>query len=197
MATRPSRSVENGARPLRSLQCGAAQGSEPQLSPHPQRLEVLINRLAAPGGGGERLDAQTSGTTNLSPLRTGMRRTTPNSNKLKPSKSVIIKMAELEHILHEENITICCIQETSSVYQILQREMLSVLQVRQNRPKQRTNIDSCQKQHQRLSDRHSHGRLSINDIKADTADIQLVNFHCPNDNLYLSIPSAHKSPTLQ
>ena len=33
MTTRPMRLVRNGARPLRSLQGGAALGSEPQRSP--------------------------------------------------------------------------------------------------------------------------------------------------------------------
>ena len=58
-----------------------------------------------------------------------------------------------QHLLHPG--------DASSVQQILQGEGLLVLQVRQNRLKQRRSIDSCQKQHQCLSDRHSHGRLSI------------------------------------
>ena len=57
-----------------------------------------------------------------------------------------------------------------------------MLQVRQNRPKERRSTDSCQKQYQHLSDRHMEdSEYQVLEIKADAADIQLVNFYCPND----------------
>ena len=73
--------------------------------------------------------------------------------------------------------------DASSVQQILQGKGLSVLQVRQNRPKQRgvltldrNNIKAC------LIDTHMEdSEYQVLEIKADAADIQLVNFYFPND----------------
>ena len=110
---------------------------------HPERLEVPPIRLAAPGGGGGgcRWRRATG--------RTKARKDKPFTIMHWNAESVMNKTTELEHvILHEENINICCIQEThlqSNKY--CKVGGLSVLQVRQNRPKQRRSTDSCQKQH--------------------------------------------------
>ena len=149
MTTRPMRLVRNGARPLRSLQGGAAPGSEPQRSP-PSATGGPSHPPCCASGRGRRATG-----------RTKARKDKPFTIMHWNAESVMNKKTELEHILHEETSTFASMLhpgDASSVQQILQGEGLSVLQVRQNRPKQRRSTDSRQ-EHQRLSDRHSHGRL--------------------------------------
>ena len=140
---------------------------------HPQRLEVPPIHLAAPGGGGgERLDAQKPG------------RTKPFTIMHWNAESVMNKKTELEHILHEENINICCIQEThlqSNKY-FKVRGYQCFRSDRRDRSKGgvltlvRSNINAC------LIDTHMEdSEYQVMEIKTDNVDIQLVNFYCPND----------------
>ena len=100
MTTRPTRSAENRARPLRSLQAGAAPGSEPQRSPSSETWGPSQPPCCARG-----LWRKATG-------RTQVRKDKPLAIMHWNTESVMNKKTELQHILHEENISICCIQET-------------------------------------------------------------------------------------
>ena len=100
------------------------------------------------------------------------------------AESIKNKKTELEHILHEENINICCIQEThlqSNKY-FKVRGYQCIRSDRTDRSKGgvltlvRNIINAC------LIDTHMEdSEYQVMDIKADDVDIQLVNFYCPND----------------
>ena len=100
------------------------------------------------------------------------------------AESVFNKKTELEHILHEENVNICCIQEThlqSNKY-FKVRDYRCFRSDRTDRSKGgvltlvRNNINAC------LIDTHMEdSEYQVLEIKADAADIQLVTFYCPND----------------
>ena len=115
------------------------------------------------------------------------------------AESVMNKRTELEHILHEENINICCIQEThlqcNKFFKVRGYQCFRL--DRTDRSKGgaltlvRNNINACL-----IDTRMENSEYQVLEIKADAADIQLVNFYCPTTNPYLSIPLAQKSPTL-
>ena len=94
------RLVRNGARPLRSLQGGAAPDSEPQRSP-PSATGGPSHPPCCARGRWRRVTG-----------RTKARKDKPFTIMHWNAESVMNKKTELEHILHEENINICCIQET-------------------------------------------------------------------------------------
>ena len=113
------------------------------------------------------------------------------------AESVMNKKTELEHILHEENINICCIQETHLQsnkyfkvrgYQCFRSDRTDgskggVLTLVRN------NINTC------LIDTHMEdSEYQVMEIKADDVDIQLVNFYCPNDK---SVSQYHQHRSLQ
>ncbi|KAK7096015.1 hypothetical protein V1264_005362 [Littorina saxatilis] len=94
----------HGARPLRSLQGEAAAGSKPQRSP------------TSATGGPSRPSCCARGRRRNA---TGSTTTTSTSKKRQPfmvmhwnAKGVMNKKTELENILHERSINVCCIQET-------------------------------------------------------------------------------------
>ena len=100
MTTRPMCLVGNRARLLRSLQGGAAPGSEPQQSP------------PSATGGPSQLPCCAWGQWRRVTGRTKARKGKPFTIMNWNAESVINKKIELENILHKENINICCIQET-------------------------------------------------------------------------------------
>ena len=170
MTTRPMCLVRNGARPLRSLRGGAAPGSEPQWSP--------------PSGGPSQPPYCARGQWRRATGRTKARKDKPFTVMHWNTESVMNKKTELEHILHEENINICCIQEThlqSNKY-FKVRGYQCFRSDRTDRSKGRVltlvrnNTNAC------LIDTHMEdSEFQVLEIKADAADIQLVNFYCLND----------------
>ena len=115
---------------------------------HPQQLEVPPIRLAAPGEESDWMHKSQEGQAfHYHALECW------KCHEQEDWTGAHLTWGKHQHLLHPG--------DASSVQQILQGEGLSVLQVRQNRPKQRRSTDSCQEQHQRLSDRHSHGRLWV------------------------------------
>ena len=153
---------------------------------HPQRLWVPLNRLAAPGGGG-------------ATGRTKARKDKPFTIMHWNAESVMNKTTELEHILHEENINICCIQEThlqSNKY-FKVRGYQCFKSDRTDRSKGgilalvRNNTNAC------LIDTHMED-LSIRCWKSKQTlqTFSWLTSTAPTTNPCLSIPSAQKSPTL-
>ena len=150
MTTRPMRLVWNGARPLRSLRGGAALGSDPQRNP------------PSATGGPSQPPCCARGRWGRATGRTKAGKDKPFTIMHWNAESVINKKTELEHILNEENINICCIQEThlqSNKY--FKVRGYHCFRSDKNRPKQRRSTDSSQKQYQRLCDKHSHGRFWV------------------------------------
>ncbi|KAK7098617.1 hypothetical protein V1264_002872 [Littorina saxatilis] len=100
------------------------------------------------------------------------------------AESILNKKTELEHILHEKNINICCIQETHLTpqksfkvrgYQCLRSD-------RTDRSKRgiltliRNNINAC------LIETHMEdSEYQVIRIQTKTAEFHLVNFYCPKD----------------
>ena len=172
MTTRSMRLVRNGARPLRSLQGGAAPGSEPQRSP-PSATGGPSHPPCCARGRWRRVTG-----------RTKARKDKPFTIMHWNAESVMNKKTELEHILHEENINICCIQEThlqSNKY-FKVRGYQCFRSDRTDRSKGgvltlvRNNINAC------LIDTHMEdSEYQVMEIKTDDVNIQLVNFYCPND----------------
>ena len=168
------RLVWNGARPLRSLQGGAVPGSDSQRSP------------PSATGGPSQPPCCVRGRWRRATGRTKARKDKPFTIMHWNAESVMNKKTELEHILHEENINICCIQEThlqSNKY-FKVRGYQCFRSDRTDRSKGgvltlvRNNINAC------LIDTHMEdSEYQVMEIKADAADIQLVNYYCPNDKL--------------
>ena len=100
ITTQPMYLVENGARPLRSLQGGAVPGSEPKRSP------------PSATGGPSQLPCCTRERRRRATGHTKARKDKPFSIMHWNVENVMNKKTELEHILYQENISICCIQET-------------------------------------------------------------------------------------
>ena len=100
------------------------------------------------------------------------------------AEGVMNKKTELEHFLHEENINICCIQEThlrsNKPFKVRGYQCF-----RSDRPDRskggvltliRNNINAC------LIDTHMEdSEYQVLEIKTDAAHFQLINFYCPND----------------
>ena len=172
MTTRPMRLVRNGARPLRSLQGGAAPGSEPQRSP------------PSATGGPSHPPCCARGRWRRATGRTKARKDKPFTIMHWNAESVMNKKTELEHILQEENINICCIQEIHLQFNkyFKVRGYQCFRSGRTDRSKGgvltlvRNTINACP------TDTHMEdSEYQVLEIKADSADIQLVNLYCPND----------------
>ncbi|KAK7101835.1 hypothetical protein V1264_020159 [Littorina saxatilis] len=176
MMTQSTSTDGNGARPLRTPQGGAASGPMPQRDPAPTT------------GGPSRLSCHARGR--------GRKVTGTTTTRKKPSQqrpfqvmhwnaeSILNKKTELEHILHEKNINICCIQETHLTpqksfkvrgYQCLRSD-------RTDRSKGgiltliRNNINAC------LIETHMEdSEYQVIRIQTKTSEFHLVNFYCPND----------------
>ena len=99
------------------------------------------------------------------------------------AESIMNKKTELEHILHEENINMYCIQEkyflSNKFFKL--RGYQCFRSDRTDRSKGgvltlvRYNINAC------LIDTHMEdSEYQVLEIKADAADIQLVNLYCPD-----------------
>ena len=171
MTTRPMYIFQNGARPLRSLQGGAAPGSEPQWSP------------PSATGGPSQPPCCARGRWRRAIGHTKARKDKPFTIMHWNAESVMNKKTELEHILHE-NINICYIQEThlqSNKY-FKVRGYQCFRSDRTDRSKGgvltlvKNNINAC------LIDTYmKDSEYRVLEIKADAAHIKLVNFYCPND----------------
>jgi len=101
------------------------------------------------------------------------------------AESVGNKKAELEHFLHERNISICCIQETHLQadrtfkvrgYQCFRNDRVGGRKKGGVMTLVRNNINACvEKSHMEDSE------FQILKIRAKTTSLTLVNFYCPND----------------
>ena len=100
-----TRILSDGAEPLNSLQGGSASGSMPRMS-----------RPTATGGNPRLLPKQGRRSRGRTTCYTKPARTTNQHQPVKVmhwnAEGVHNKQTDLQHVLNENNITICCIQET-------------------------------------------------------------------------------------
>ena len=100
------------------------------------------------------------------------------------AEGVMNKKTELEHILHEKNITVCCIQEThlqcEKTFKV--RGYQCFRSDRSDRRKGgvltlvRNNIHACE------TDVHMEGaEYQVVRAKLNETELQILNFYCPND----------------
>jgi len=113
------------------------------------------------------------------------------------AESVTNKKTELEHILHERNIQICCIQEThlQSDKSFKVRGYQCFRSDRTDRSKGgvltlvRNNIQACL-----ISTHMEDSEYQVLKLQASNAELKLVNFYCPN-NKPLSLDSISMEDT--
>ena len=168
MTTTLSTTQDNDARPLKSLQGGAASGSVTRRNP-----------TSTTGGPSQSRDARGRGRKTTGKPRTPQPIRIMHWN----SESISNKKTELEHILKEKGIGICCIQEThlqpDKTFKI--RGYQCFRSDRMGRSKGgiltlvRNNIGAkLQHSHMKSSEHHT-----VN-IQTRTAELDIVNFYCPD-----------------
>ena len=174
--TRLTRILSDGAESLNSLQGGSASGSMPRMSPP----------IAT--GGNPRLPQQAMRSRGRT---TGYAKPSRTTNRHQPVKvmhwnteGVLNKQTDLQHVLHENNITICCIQETHLQpkksfkvrgYQcfrsdIIDRSKGRILTLVRN------NIDAIQ-----TATHMDDTEFQVLNLKKKDFHMKLVNLYSPND----------------
>ena len=165
----PIRCDRNDARPLRTLQGGAASGSEPQRSPPPTTGGLSRPLWRARG----RQRKATGG---------------PNTSSLKlmhwNAEGISNKKGILENLLSKKNINVCCIQEThlkkETEFKI--RGYQCFKECRTDRKKGgiltlvRNNIPVVEKTAHMEGAEYQKLQLQLKDTTFD-----LLNYYCPND----------------
>ena len=107
------------------------------------------------------------------------------------AESVTNKKTELEHILHERNIPICCIQEihlqSDKSFKVRGYQCFRYDRTDRNKggvlTLVRNNIQACL-----ISSHMEDSEYQVLKLQASNAELKLVNFYCPN-NKPLSLDS--------
>ena len=173
--TMPDICDSNGARPLKTPQDGAAPGSEPQRSP-----PSTTGGPSRPPCHARRRQRKATGS------RTALaKKNEPFTVMHWNAEGVMNKKTELEHILHEKNINICCIQEThlkSGKAFKIRGYQSRFRSDRADRTKGgiltlvRNNIDACETAVHMENAEYQMIRAKLNDT-----ELHILNFYCPND----------------
>ena len=183
------RMYRNGARPVRTHQAGAVPGSMPRRSP-----------TQATGGPFSSCGAR----------RRGGNATGQNSHNIKTKDQPVLKIMqwnaegvtnkkeELQNFLHQNNISICCIQEThlqeGKPFKI--RGYQAFRSDRKGRRKGgvmtlvRNNI--CARETERFMEEAEYIQIKIT---TNNRSVDIVNYYCPNDKALsleeIQIPNNH------